>query len=131
MTVQFESLLKDPDVTIQSICSFLNISFSTNLKQVPHIGSSSGMDKRDVKGINSERAQSWEKGGLHNSEIWICQKTCDRYMKRFGYKDVKTSANPFYIIFYYLIFPIKLGFAFLLNLHRMKNILETVKKRMR
>jgi hypothetical protein len=131
MTVQFESLLKDPDVTIQSICSFLNISFSTNLKQVPHMGSSSGMDKRDVKGINSERAQSWEKGGLHNSEIWICQKTCGRYMKRFGYKDVKTSANPFYIIFYYLIFPIKLGFAFLLNLHRMKNILETVKKRMR
>ncbi|MBA2421794.1 MAG: sulfotransferase [Chitinophagales bacterium] len=131
MTVQFESLLQNADHTINSICSFLNISFSIDLKQVPHIGSSSGMDKNDVKGINRDRAQSWGKGGLNKTEIWICQNTCGAIMKRLGYQPVNISANPLYIIFYYIIFPVKLGFAFLLNLHRMKNILETVRKRIR
>ncbi|MGB3073833.1 MAG: sulfotransferase [Chitinophagales bacterium] len=131
MSVQFESLLKDPDKAIESICFFLQLPFSAKLKEVPQVGSSSGMDKKEVKGINSDRAQSWGKGGLSPTEIWFCQRSCAHYMKEFGYEPVKVSANPVSILFYYLIFPVKLGFAFLLNLHRMKNIVETVKKRMR
>ncbi|MEP7129236.1 MAG: sulfotransferase [Chitinophagales bacterium] len=131
MSVQFESLLKNPDKAIENICFFLQLPFSAKLKEVPQVGSSSGMDKKEVKGINSDRAQSWGKGGLSSTEIWFCQRSCAHYMKEFGYEPVKVSANPLIILFYYLIFPVKLGFAFLLNLHRMKNIVETVRKRMR
>ena len=130
MSVKFESLLENPDKTIQDICYFIQLPFSPQLKEVPQVGSSSGMDKKEVKGINSERAQSWNKGGLNKTEIWFCQRNCSRYMKELGYAEEKINPNPFIILFYYLIFPIKLGFAFLLNLHRMKNIVETLKKRL-
>lgn len=131
MSVQFESLLQNPDKAIESICYFLQLPFSEKLKEVPQVGSSSGMDKKEVKGINSDRAQSWGKGGLSATEIWFCQRSCKNYMQQFGYEPVKNSPNPIIIAFYYFIFPVKLGFAFLLNLHRMKNIVETVRKRMR
>lgn len=131
MSVQFESLLKDPDKVIESICFFLQLPFSSHLKDVPQVGSSSGMDKKDVKGINADRSQSWSKGGLSATEIWFCQRTCGHYMRESGYELVMVAANPIIILFYYLIFPVKLGFAFFLNLHRMKNIVETVKKRLK
>ncbi|HYV91123.1 MAG TPA: sulfotransferase [Chitinophagales bacterium] len=130
ISVQFEELLKDPDHTIERICNQIGISFSPELKEVPHVGSSSGMDKKDVKGINTDRVQSWERGGLNNTEIWFCQRACHAYMKQLGYESGKVSPNPLLVIFYYSIFPVKLGFAFLLNIHRMKNIVETMKKRM-
>jgi len=130
MRVKFEELLSNPDSKIEIICNHIGISFSPNLKQVPHVGSSSGMDKKEVKGINIDRAQSWNKGGLNKTEIWFCQRTCNNYMAQLGYLPADASPNFFLLIFYYFIFPIKLGFAFMLNLHRMKNIVETVKKRM-
>lgn len=130
MSVKFEELLKNPDGTIESICDHLGLSFSPKLKEVPQVGSSSDADKKEVKGINSERAQSWNKGGLNKTEIWVCQRTCNPYMLSLGYQPMKVSPNPLVVIFYYLIFPVKLGFAFLLNLHRMKNIVETMRKRM-
>jgi hypothetical protein len=130
MSVKFEQLLATPDQTIESICYFLGIPFSETLKQVPQVGSSSGLDRADTKGINADRAQSWNKGGLNKTEIWFCQQTCARWMKEAGYEAVKCSPNPFSVAFYYLVFPVKLGLAFLLNLHRMKNIVETVRKRL-
>jgi hypothetical protein len=129
-SVKFEELLKNPDGTIESICNHTGLSFSPKLKEVPQVGSSSGADKKDVKGLNSERAQSWSKGGLNKTEIWVCQRTCNPYMLSLGYESMKVSPNPLVVIFYYFIFPVKLGFAFLLNLHRMKNIVETMRKRM-
>ena len=131
LTVQFEKLLENPDETIRNICSHVGISFSEKLKEVPHMGSSSGMDQKDVKGIRRDRAQSWNKGGLNSTEIWICQHTCAGYMNKLGYAKEKISGNPLIILFYYLLFPVKLGFAFLLNLHRMKNIGETIRKRLK
>ncbi len=131
MTVRFESLLNDSDKMIAAICSFLGITFSPALKEVPQIGSSSGADKKEVKGINADRAQSWNKGGLNKTEIWFCQRTCTAYMKQLGYTNEKISPNPFLVIFYYFIFPVKLAFALLLNLHRMKNIMETIRKRIK
>jgi hypothetical protein len=131
MTVQFELLLNDPDKIIAGICRFLGISFSYQLKEVPHVGSSSGADKKDVKGINTARAQSWARGGLNETESWLCQHTCAKFMNQLGYKRQNISPNIFLIVFYYFIFPVKLGFALLLNLHRMKNIAETIKKRLR
>jgi len=130
MTVQFEELLKNPDNTIEHICNQIGISFSPKLKEVPHVGSSSGMDKKDVKGINPDRAQGWGKGGLNKTEIWFCQRNCGTNMTQLGYESIKVSPNPLLVILYYFIFPVKLGFAFLLNIHRMKNIVETMRKRL-
>lgn len=130
MSVKFEELLKEPDRIIEGICYFLRIPFSAEMKQVPQVGSSSGLDKADTKGINANRAQSWGKGGLNKTEIWFCQRTCRSYMQRLGYEELKVTPNPLSVVFYYLIFPFKLGLAFLLNLHRMKNIGETILKRL-
>lgn len=130
MSVKFEELLSNPDKTIEGICYFLGIPFSPDMKQVPQVGSSSGLDKADTRGINADRAQSWSKGGLSRTEIWFCQRICRTYMKQLGYEVVEISPNPVAVICYYLIFPAKLGLAFLLNLHRMKNIAETIRKRL-
>jgi len=130
MSVKFEELLSDPDKVIQRICNFLRIQFSPVMKEVPQVGSSSGLDKKDTKGINSDRAQSWNKGGLNKTEIWFCQRECGAYMRPLGYQSIPVSPNLISVFLYYLIFPVKLGFSFLLNLHRMKNIVETIRKRL-
>jgi len=130
MSMKFEKLLKNPDETIESICYFMGIPFSLSMKEVPQVGSSSGLDKKETKGINVDRAQSWSKGGLNKTEIWFCQRTCASFMKELGYESQKISPNQLVVVFYYLIFPVKLILSFLLNLHRMKDIVETVRKRL-
>jgi hypothetical protein len=131
MQIQFEKLLREPAQMIPDICEFAKIPFSNQLQEVPHMGSSSGVDHPEVKGINATRAQSWNNGGLNKTEIWFCQRTCKDLMKKLNYEPASISPNPFFVIWYYFIFPVKLGFAFMLNIHRMKNIGETIRKRLK
>ena len=91
--------------------------------------SSIEQDSKQI-GFKKERADNWKNGGLNKTEIWICQKMC---CHKFG----KTTINQkkysliFLLIYYTLSFPVKIILALTMNLNRMKNIAETLKKRMK
>ena len=130
-TMYFEKMVNDSQIEIKNLCQFLEIDFSENMLMIPQVGSSNEADKPDEFGIKTERAGNWEKGGLNNGELWFCQNICGDNMKQFGYTVNKVNPNPLYILYYYISFPIKIVLAILFNLHRMKNMVEAIKRRLK
>ncbi len=130
-TMYFEKMVNDSEAEIKNLCRFLEIDFKENMLLIPQVGSSNEADKPDEYGIKTERAGNWEKGGLNNGELWFCQNICGENMLQFGYAIKKVTPNPLYILYYYISFPIKIVLAILFNLHRMKNIVEAIKRRLK
>ena len=130
MSVYFEELLKHPETTVRKLCEFIGINYADTLLQVPQVGSSSGADKPTQLGINSTRANSWEHGELGSAEIYLCEMLNAPLMKKHNYPLVSRRPNPVRLAIDVLSFPVKLTMAFLCNLDRMKNIRETLKRRL-
>jgi hypothetical protein len=89
--------------------------------------------KKTVKeiGFKKERASNWKKGGLNTTEKWICQQMCNKNLVLNNYEIESFRPNLFYLLYYYVSFPVKISLALLMNLNRMKNIVETLKRRMK
>ena len=50
-------------------------------------------------------------------------------MDEFQYEKEVFSMPPLSVLYYLISFPLKLGFAFLFNIHRAGDIVEVIKKR--
>lgn len=129
-SLRFEDLLENSEAEVCKISQFLGISFNKSLLDIPQIGSSSGFDNPEKKGINKHRAKSWQKGGLNSAEIYLCQKISGSVMERHGYTLLKVSPNVLRVFYYIFSLCIKLSLAFVLNFKRMRNIRETIKRRL-
>jgi len=127
---RYEDLIAAPETKVKNICDFCNIDFDKSMLNIPHVGSSIGFDKPQKKGINKNNSFTWKRGGLNASEIYILQKISKKEMERYGYILEDIKPNYLYLSYFFITFPIKLLFSFVLNLHRMKNIIETIKKRL-
>ena len=127
-TIKFESMLDAPEATAQEICNHFGIPFLPEMLDIPQASSSNEPDSKE-KGINKNRAGNWKKGGLNETEQYICQQVSGSLMKEFGYPLEKLQPQYLKLAFYYLSFPFKLALALLVNLNRMKNIFETLRKR--
>ena len=127
--VRFEDLLVEPIRIVKELCLFLEIDFHKEMLKVPVVGSSTQQDVKNKLFIDSSKKEKWKNGGLNSAEIYLSQLVTNRMMKRFKY-DVKLfSFPPILILFYLVSFPIKLILSFLLNIKRMGNIVEVIKKR--
>ena len=130
VSVYFEELLTHPDVTVKSICDFVGITYTDEMLQVPQVGSSVAEDQPQQLGINPHRAHSWQNGELSSAEIYLNQKINAALMKKHSYSPVSIQPNVPSLMLHLLTFPVKLGGAFLFNLDRMKNIRQTLKRRL-
>ncbi|MEZ5027104.1 MAG: sulfotransferase [Chitinophagales bacterium] len=128
LTVRFEDLLEQPQTTIQKICQHIDVDFNEQMLYITQESSSVEKDSKEI-GFKKERASNWKKGGLNTTERWICQQQCAENIALFQYEKENIKPSYLLLIYYYCSFPIKLGMAFLLNLNRMKNIIETLKRR--
>lgn len=129
MIVKFEELLQNPEQNIKEICNFINVEFDANMLKVPVVGSST---EEDVKGnllIDSSKIAKWKKGGLNNAEIYLSQLIAGKMMRQSNYALKRFSFPPILVLFYLITFPVKLVLAFLLNIKRMGNIVEVIRKR--
>ena len=127
--IRFEDLLVEPIRIVKELCQFLEIEFNQEMLKVPVIGSSTQQDVKNQFLIDSSKKEKWKNGGLNSAEIYLSQLVTNRMMKRFKYDVELFSFPPILILFYLISFPIKLIFAFLLNIKRMGNIIEVIKKR--
>ncbi len=128
--VNFEQLVNASEEEVRSLCAFLEIDFQQSMLQIPQVGSSNEADRPEAFGIKTERAGNWEKGGLNAAEVWFCQRICGDNMRLYGYEVKKLAASPLLILWYYISFPFKIVLAILFNLHRMKNMVEAIKRRL-
>jgi hypothetical protein len=129
ITVKFEDLVEQPEKTLQEICAHIGVQFDPRMMNITQESSSLEKDSKQV-GFKKERASNWRLGGLNSAERWICQNMCGENMKRFGFMPDTIQPNYFLLAYYYISFPVKIVLALLMNLNRMKNILETLKRRM-
>lgn len=128
--IRFEDLLEDPEQTVQRICDFVDIDFDTHLLDVPQVGSSSEPDQPNRKGINKSRVEGWRKGDLSPTEVFICQSNNKELMDKYGYTIEPVSLNVMALISSFIFFPIKLTLALLLSLNRMRNIGDSIRRRL-
>ncbi len=130
ISIRFEDLLENPEFTLRKMCAHIQVGFDAQMLQITQESSSVEKDSKEI-GFKKERAANWKKGGLNTTEKWICQKMCKENLDRNHYEIEKINPNIFGLIYYICSFPVKLTLALLLNLNRMKNIVETLKRRWR
>jgi hypothetical protein len=66
---------------------------------------------------------------LNSAEIYLSQLVSNSMMQKFKYDVEKFRFPPILTLIYLISFPIKLILAFILNIKRMGNIVEVIKKR--
>jgi hypothetical protein len=128
--VSFEDVIDNPAQTLTGVCEFLELDFTPEMLLVPYRGSSSEANEPEKMGIR-KRARSWQKGGLTSTEIYLCQKMCGDLMRKYNYEPAPVRLHPITLGYYLLLFILKMPIAFLLNLHRMKSVADTLKRRWR
>ena len=128
--LRFEDLIADAEEMMKKICGFLEINYEAGMLQVPQVGSSLGKDNPHETGIRKDRAGSWKSGGLSEAEIYLIEKNCADGIRKFHYEAEKQRANFFAVFWLRITFPVKLFLALLWNFRRVKNLRETIKRRL-
>jgi hypothetical protein len=132
MTIRFEDLVSNPQVVVPAICSWLELPYEPDMLNIEFWGSSrEKTEKTHKKGIQANAASGWKEGGLTPEEVHISQKLTMRLCDTHGYEPIAADYSTWKLFVLLGILPFKLSVAFLFNLHRMKNIRETLMKRLR
>lgn len=129
--LRFRDLVSAPQKHVQQLCKFAEIPYHEGMENVPQIGSSSGKDHPDRKKINPNAASRWKQGGLSKTELFLCQIITRKNMRKHGYDREPVRPSIFALPWQLLLFPIKISLALILNLHRMKSVVETIKRRLK
>lgn len=127
-TIRFEDVTSNPQETIQELCRWLEIDFQPTMLKIPKVGSSISTDSSQEVGI-TKNTGNWLRGGLNAAEIAICDKITHEQRHWFQYTDAPVRPNLLQIFSYYVLFPFRIGLAFLLNINRMANIATSIKRR--
>ena len=131
LTIKFEELLNNPVKYTKEICDYCHLDFNMEMLNVPQVGSSIGEDNPNEKGIDKSKSSTWEKGAISDTELYIMQKIAKKQMQELGYELKDIQPNYLYLAYLYISFPVKITMAILLNLGRMNNIIETLKRRLK
>lgn len=133
-TLKFEDFVNDPQQSIVEICQFIGEDFDEDMLNVSQteggVSSLKSLHNANFRGIDKNTANSWQRGGLSSTEIFICQKITKTAAENFGYKTTDNGLNIFLLAFYVFYFPIHLVLATLLNLSRVSSITDTIKRRL-
>ncbi len=130
LSLRYEDFIAEAEQNLNKICNFIGIDFNEHLLEVTQGGSSFAKDNSGQKGIRKDRVGRWQKGGLNSTEIYLCQSITSVFMEKHGYFPVTIQPNPIRLIYYFISFPLKIALAFFLNLKRMRNVIETIKRRL-
>ena len=128
ITVRFEDFVESPEKYIRDLCTFLEVEFRDDMLDVG-VELSATKSYEGRKGIQKAVAERW-KSDLSQTETFICQELTSSVMSYLSYPPANISPNPFKLIFYLGLLPYQLAIAFLLNLGRMGNPIDYIKKRL-
>lgn len=129
ISIRFEDLLLQPEATVVRLCEFAGIDFEPGMLGVPQVGSSTGHDRPERRGIDGDRSGRWRRGRLTAVELDICQQVAGAEMRGLGYATESVPASMWKYWGSMGLFVVKGLMALLLNLGRTKNLRETLKRR--
>jgi len=129
ISVRYEDLLSDPEKTIANLCSFLKVTYTPEMINIPVVGSSVRTDDNST-GIDNSRKDSWKAGGLSATEIFICERITKQNMEENGYELSGKKPSRAEQSLLYFIFPFKFMLSVALNISRNKNFINSIKRRL-
>ncbi|MGI0134234.1 MAG: sulfotransferase family protein, partial [Candidatus Micrarchaeaceae archaeon] len=128
MRVRYEDLVASAGEQLGGICDFVGIAYHPDMSNVPQNGSSSRVDQSDRLGFDASRIGAWKRGGLSSGEIYLCERITNDMLCREGY-EVTNPGLSLSVGYYYLTLPFRLGFAFITNWGRVKNVRQAILRR--
>lgn len=131
MSIRFEDILSNPEKELRAICNFVGLGFEAGMLDAPQVGSSSGQDSPDKRGINQDRACGWRRAGMPLSMRHVCEWVCHDRMQKIGYDDFLNYGqfSP-RILIPMLSLPCKLLLAVMFNLARFPRLFSSLRRRM-
>lgn len=127
-SVRYEDLLEDPEQTVATICRFCGLEFQEDMLQIPVASSSIRPDAKGAKGIRRASKQAWRQY-LEAHEIAIVQHFCKRHMATWGYAPVLLEMSLLSYLLSLLSYPFKLALALVFNFSRIRNLKDTILRR--
>lgn len=124
ITVHFEDLLAQPEEVLNRICLHTGIQFEPIMLKVPQVGSSTQKDDPSKMGVDAGRSGAWQRGGLSDAEIAICEEVNGDIMQRLNYPLSGKKLSLASKIGYALLLPFKGALALALNWNRTKGLLN-------
>lgn len=132
--LRYETLLETPEPQLRALCAHLGLPFEPQMLAVRRIGSSSRADQQDEaqaeRGFDRSRMGAWQRGGLTNAEIAICENMAGKAMETRGYAVSGTRAATIGIWLTKLTLLPKGIAALMLNLTRFRNLTRMVLRRL-
>lgn len=128
--LRFEDLLTDPEVNLKRACESVGIGYDPAMLGVPRVGSSHQTDRPTERGLDPGAAGRWTQGGLTRTELAICQRITAEHMARHGYDIEPVKAPPLSLAWYRVTWVFKSTLALALNFRRIRNLRESVRRRL-
>lgn len=119
LSIQFEDLIKHPEIEIKKICDLLEINFTPSMLDTSVSMSAHEVDE-GKSGISQTISVRW-KEGLSKTELFLVEKIAEEKMINYGYIPIKSHPSTFGIMAYLIYWPFQLAIALSLNLGRMGN----------
>lgn len=131
VSIRFEDLLSQPEREVRHLCEFIGIEFDSDMLNAPQVGSSTGRDAPEKKGLNKDRVGGWKRSGIPEDVRQTCEWVCQDRMRFFGYEDF-ANAGKFSprILFSMLSLPVKVALAFGFNVARFPHLVSSLKRRL-
>ncbi len=126
--VKFEHLVANPKKHVTEICKLLKIDFQEKMLDVG-VELTGTEQYEGKKGIQKALAEKW-RSNLTRTEIFIADQLAATIMNEFEYKKTNVRPNVFLFFLYLAILPYQLAIAFILNIGRMGNPMEYLRKRL-
>lgn len=134
-TVRFEDLVKDADAVVQAVCEFTQSPFYPEMMNISQaeggVSSHKKISKSGARGIDPGVASRWKKGGLLGAEVHVCQSIAAKNMEKHDYPiEPIDTLSKYLSVLLFIFLPFKLSLALLLNLNRIGNLSEAIKRRL-
>jgi hypothetical protein len=130
VVVHFEEVLQEPEAAVRTIYARCGLEYRPAALAVPNVGSSTAPRRPEVLGIDASRAGNWRRGGLNDTEVWLCQRLARREMEAHGYEIADVRPDPFLLAYYLVSLPFKSGLALLNNARSMASAGQAIARRL-
>ncbi len=128
--LRFEDLLSAPEAELKRVCASVGIDYDPAMLDVPRIGSSHQTDRPDERGLDPGAAGRWKQGGLTRTELAVCRRITAEHMARHGYDVQPVNAPTLSQLWCRVTWVFKSSLALALNLRRIRNLRESVRRRL-
>lgn len=127
--LRFEDLVARPEDVLDQVLGPMGLQVEPGMIDVPRISSSNAAD-RGGAGVDPSVVGQFRQG-LTGSETWVSQRLTRPEMALLGHVPVPVRPSPLGLVGLALLLPVKLALALLLNRRRTRNLLTSVRRRLR